>query len=69
MSELNNSQLKQLAEFLSNLALLFFAGSIITPLFTEFNRPDPFTIVSGFISTLAFLTASMIILRGVKKDD
>lgn len=69
MFELNDSQLKQLADFSSNLSLLLFGASLITPFFTNIDELNQYFVAGGLLLAIAFLIISMIILKGVKKDD
>lgn len=62
MPKLNNNQLKQLAEFTTNLGLVFIA-SVVTPLFTNIDKIDILTVVLGIGLMLICLTASMLLLK------
>lgn len=62
MFRLNDNQLKQLAEFVSNLSLIFFA-SVITPLFSEIDKLTVFTVLWGIGLGLGSLAISILILR------
>ena len=62
MPKLNDNQLKQLADFTSNLGLVFFATAI-TPVFSEFDKVNPFMIVLGIALTISCLVGSMRLLN------
>jgi len=61
MAKLNNKQLQQLAEFMANLGLVFFA-SVITPLFTKVDNVNPYNIVLGLGAALVCLFISLSLL-------
>lgn len=63
MIRLNADQLKQFAEFMSNLGLAFFATAVGPPLFTPIDRIDPFMITLGLVLTLYCLIVSLFLLR------
>lgn len=63
MITLNDNQLKQLAEFTSNLGLVFFA-TVITPIVTV-DQVNPFMITLGVVSTAGCLFTSLWILRNI----
>lgn len=65
MPKLNDNQLEQLAEFMSNLGLVFLATAI-TPVFSEVDKVNPFMIALGLLLTAGFLVASLLILGGDK---
>lgn len=65
MIELTDLQLKQLAEFVSNLGLVFFA-TVVTPIFTEPDRFNIFATISGILLTIICVIISLIILKGIK---
>lgn len=58
---LNDSQLDRLSEFLSNMALIFFA-SIITPFLTG-GVLNLFITTMGFLIAAGFFITSLIILK------
>ena len=62
MLSLNEDQLKQLAEFSSNLGLVLFA-TVIAPLFSNIANIDLVMIVSGLALTSFCLFLSLFILR------
>lgn len=62
---LNNNQLKQLAEFTSNLGLIF-AGSVIAPLFSEIDKISIVSVSLGIVLMLFSLVSSLILLRSKK---
>lgn len=68
MIKLNNDQLKQLADFVSNLGLVF-AASIITPLFSKnVDKIDLLSVVLGLLSSLTSLFLSLTILSLSKRE-
>ena len=62
MIRLNNDQLKQLAEFTSNLSLVFIA-TVITPLFSKIDAISLPIVLLGLIAALISLRLSMWLLR------
>lgn len=62
MVRLNNDQLKQLAEFTSNLGLVF-AGGVIVPIFQKIDTLNLFNVVLGLIAALLCLILSMQLIR------
>lgn len=66
MVRFNYDQLKQLAEFISNLGLVLFA-TVIAPIFNIENF-NPIMIVSGLVLTGFCLFLSLLILRNQKYD-
>ena len=62
MPKLNDNQLKQLADFVSNLGLVFIAVSI-TPLFSDIDRVNIFTVVLGVVASIVSLVGSMSLLK------
>ncbi len=60
--KLNENQLKQLADFASNLSLVFFATAI-APIFTDPQNMNLLIIIVGFSLSLVSLFASMVLLR------
>ena len=62
MLKLNDNQLKQLADFVSNLGLVFIAVSI-TPLFSDIDRVNIFTVVLGVVASIVSLVGSMSLLK------
>ena len=60
--KLNENQLKQLAEFTSNLGLVFFA-TVVTPVAAGAGKINPFMITLGLILTILCLFLSLIIIR------
>ena len=64
--KLSNTQLKQLAEFTSNLGLVFLA-SVITPLFSNIDRVDIFNVLLGLSLGLIALAISLLLVRNVKQ--
>ena len=67
MYRLNSDQLKQLADFTSNLSLVFFT-SVIAPTFSEVDNVNPFMIILGIALTFSALIISMFLLKGVKNE-
>lgn len=63
MITLNDNQLKQLAEFTSNLGLVFFV-TVITPIVTV-DQVNPFMITLSVVSTAGCLFTSLWILRNI----
>ena len=63
MVRLNDKQLKQLAEFSSNLSILFF-GSSIGPIFYPLEKVDPFMVILGLVLTVGCIVESMLLLMG-----
>ncbi len=64
LPELNDSQLKQLAEFVSNLGLVFF-GLVLTPLFSASNQVNFNLLIGGLFLIIGCVTMSLIILKGI----
>lgn len=64
MVKLNDEQLKQLAQFSSNLSIVFFATAV-GPIFSV-DVVDPFMIVLGIGFTAGALILSLLILKGVE---
>jgi hypothetical protein len=62
MPKLNDNQLKQLADFTSNLSLVFFT-TVIAPVFSEIDRVNPLMIVLGIGLTVSCILASMQMLN------
>lgn len=48
MAKFNDDQLKQVAEFISNLGLVVIA-TVITPVFSNVAKIDPIMIISGLV--------------------
>lgn len=66
MWELNDSQLKQLAEFLSNLSVVF-VGSVIVPLFGGIDKINLIGVTLGLgLAVLSLLVSVYILRRTVK---
>lgn len=63
---LNKNQLKQLAEFTSNLSLVFFATAA-APIFSQVERINVYMVLSGIALSIGCLLMSLIILE-VKND-
>ena len=61
--KLTENQLKQLADFTSNLSLVFFA-SVLTPLFSNVDSINIFNVLWGTALGLLSIFSSLIILRG-----
>ena len=66
MIKLNNEQLKLLAQFISNLALVFVVG-VITPLFSGDKDVNIFYISTNLLLAAICLITSIIVLTKVKK--
>ena len=67
MIRLNNSQLRQLAEFTSNLGLLFFA-TIVTQVFADVDKIDLLNVVLGLLASITALFLSLTILILNKRE-
>lgn len=63
----NREQTKKFADTSSNLSILFF-GVTLAPFVGSVDRVDYVVIVSSGILTLAFFTASLIVLKGIKDE-
>ena len=63
MLELNDIQLKQLADFCSNLSLVFIASTVIAPIFAGAELIDFPAVIWGLVLSGAFLLSSMLILK------
>lgn len=63
MSKFNNAQLKQLADFQSNLSLLFIAASFAI-VFDSSQNVNFLLIFSGLALSAAFLILSLLTLKG-----
>ena len=62
MGKLNDNQLKQVAEFLSNLSLVFFAV-VVAPIFSKIDTVDPFGVILGLIAAMSCMCGSVLLLR------
>ena len=62
MPKLNDNQLKQLADFMSNLGLVFFAISI-TPLFSGVDTLNIFSVLLGLVASIISLIVSLSLLK------
>ncbi len=62
MTKFNKDQAKQLAEFTSNLGIVFFA-SVIAPLFTNIDSVNILSVLFGLGATGFSLTLSLLLLR------
>ena len=62
MPNLNDNQLRQLADFMSNLGLVFFAVSI-TPLFSGIDTFNIFGVILGLVASMFCLVGSMLLLK------
>ena len=62
MFRLNREQVKQLADFTSNLSLVYLA-SIFTVLFTGVDNIDLIRVIWGLIAAFLMLIASLTFLR------
>lgn len=65
MVKLNDNQLKQLAEFTSNLSILFL-GSVVGPVFSPIENINSFMLLLGLVLTLLSLIVSMFLLKGTR---
>lgn len=61
-SRLNGKQLGQLADFSSNLSLVFLT-TFIAPVFSKVDTVDVFMVTLGLIIGLVFLFLSLILLK------
>ena len=62
MPKLNDNQLKQLADFMANLGLVFIAVSI-TPLFSAIDRFNIFSVLLGLVASIVSLVVSLSLLK------
>jgi hypothetical protein len=62
---LSNNQLKHLAEFTSNLSLIFFA-SVVAPLFSKIDNVYIASVIWGLILGFTFLALSLFLVN-IKK--
>jgi len=60
--KLNDDQLKQLADFMSNLGLVFIAVSI-TPLFSDIDKFNIFSVILGLVASIISLIVSLSLLK------
>lgn len=60
--KLKDSQLKQLADFTSNLSLVFFA-SVLTPMFSGVDTINLFSVVLGLIAAVLSLITSLLLIK------
>lgn len=60
---LSKGQLKQLADFSSNLGLVFLAG-VVTPLFSGVDRISLLNVVLGIVLMLMSVSFSLFLLKG-----
>lgn len=60
---LKNAQVKQIADFLSNLSLVFIAV-ILTPLFANLDNANPFLVVLGVTVAVICFSVSLVIVPG-----
>lgn len=65
MIRLNDVQLKQLAEFTSNLGLVF-AAAVIAPLFSNIDGLTVSGIILGLTGSASSVAFSLLIIKGVK---
>lgn len=65
MERLNDNQLKQLADFSSNLSILFL-GSVVGPIFSPVENINSFMLLLGLVLTLLSLVVSIFLLKGTK---
>lgn len=68
MLELNDAQIKQLADFSSNLSLIFIAATVIAPVFAGAEDTNLLAIILGLALSAAFLILSMWILKEKKYE-
>ncbi len=66
MIRLNDVHLKQLAEFASNLSLVFVAV-VVTPLFSEGITVNIFNVLTGLTFMAVCLMISLFLLRRIKR--
>lgn len=66
MYKLNDIQIKQLAEFTSNLSLVFFT-TIVTQVFSGVDRVNVINVVLGLVISITCLIESLLLLKGSKK--
>lgn len=59
---LNQEQLKQLADFLSNLSLVFLTV-LVVPVFFDLSKTNIFVLFLGLICTFLSLVSSLYILK------
>lgn len=64
LPELNDPQLKQLAEFMSNLGLVFF-GLVVAPLFSTANQVNPNLLIGGLFLIAGCVTISLVLLKNI----
>ena len=62
MPKLNDAQLRQLAEFTSNLSLVFLA-SVIAPLFSNIDSVNIFSVLLGLLAAVISLVISLFLVR------
>lgn len=66
MIRLNDEQLKQLAEFASNLSLIFVA-IVVTPLFSKEVSVNIFNVLTGLTFMAVCLIISLFLLKRIKR--
>jgi hypothetical protein len=62
--KIRDGQLTQIADFTSNLSLVFFA-TVITPIFADIQEMNLLITVEGLSLSLVSLFVSMILLRKI----
>lgn len=68
MIKFKSAQLKQLADFVSNLGLVF-AASVITPIFSnKVDKTNLLTVVLGLLASLTSLFLSLTVLSLIKRE-
>lgn len=67
MFNLNERQVKQMAEYASNVSILFL-GSALAPVFSQVDNPSPFVIILGMLLAVGYFVISIKLLKGVKNE-
>lgn len=65
--KLTDAQLERLSEFTANLGLVFIV-SVVTPLFTDFEKTNLYNVSFGVIATFACLIISLYLEKGVNYE-
>ncbi len=65
MGKLNDSQLRQLGEFMSNLGIVFIAV-VVTPMFSKFDSINLLGVVLGLVAAMICMGGSMLLLKDKK---
>jgi len=65
--QLNEDQMRLIADLFKDLSLFFFA-TVIAPLFVEFDKINFSVIFLGLILSIVSFIASLIVLYGINRE-